>query len=80
MDGWKTIVSFWGPAHFQVRTVSFGEGIVFGRARGIPLKKTTFQLDEFGFMVKPKAQLCAESSVSSIQRPRKVRVLLISVS
>ena len=25
--GWKTIVSFWGPAYFQVRTVSFGEGI-----------------------------------------------------
>ena len=25
MDGWNTIVSFWGPAHFQVRTVSFRE-------------------------------------------------------
>ena len=23
MDGWNTIVSFWGPAYFQVRTVSF---------------------------------------------------------
>jgi len=22
MDGWKTIVSFWDPAYFQVRTVS----------------------------------------------------------
>ena len=27
MDGWNTIVSFWGPAHFQVQAVSFGEGI-----------------------------------------------------
>ena len=25
MDGWSTTVSFWGPAHFQVRTVSFRE-------------------------------------------------------
>ena len=25
MDGWNTIVSFWGPAYFQVRTVSFRE-------------------------------------------------------
>ena len=24
--GWNTIVSFWGPAYFQVRTVSFREG------------------------------------------------------
>ena len=23
MDGWNTIVSFWGPAYFQVQTVSF---------------------------------------------------------
>ncbi len=23
MDGWNTIVSFWGPAYFQVRAVSF---------------------------------------------------------
>ena len=27
MDGWNTIVSFWGPAYFQVRTVSFRECI-----------------------------------------------------
>ena len=27
MDGWKTILSFWGPAYFQGRTVSFREGI-----------------------------------------------------
>ena len=26
MDGWKTIVSFRGPAYFQVRAVSFREG------------------------------------------------------
>ena len=26
MDGWNTIVSFWGPAYFQGRTVSFREG------------------------------------------------------
>ena len=25
MDGWNTIVSFWGPAYFQLRTVSFRE-------------------------------------------------------
>ena len=25
MDGWNTIVSFWGPAYFQGRTVSFRE-------------------------------------------------------
>ncbi len=25
MDGWKTILSFWGPAYFQGRTVSFRE-------------------------------------------------------
>ncbi len=25
MDGWNTIVSFWGPAYFQVQTVSFRE-------------------------------------------------------
>ena len=25
MDGWNTIGSFWGPAYFQVRTVSFRE-------------------------------------------------------
>ena len=25
MDGWKTIVSFWDPAYFQVRTVSCRE-------------------------------------------------------
>ena len=25
MDRWNTIVSFWGPAHFQLRTVSFRE-------------------------------------------------------
>ena len=25
MDGWNTIVSFWGPAYFQVQTVSFME-------------------------------------------------------
>ena len=30
MDGWNTIVSFWGPAHFRVRTVSFTEGIFLG--------------------------------------------------
>ena len=23
MDGWNTIVSFWGPAYFQVQAVSF---------------------------------------------------------
>ena len=28
MDGWKMILSFWGPAHFQGRTVGFGEGIL----------------------------------------------------
>ena len=27
MDGWKTIVLFWGPAYFQVLCVSFREGI-----------------------------------------------------
>ncbi len=27
MDGWNTIVSFWGPAYFQGQTVSFREGI-----------------------------------------------------
>ena len=27
MDGWNTIVSFWCPAYFQVRTVGFREGI-----------------------------------------------------
>ena len=27
MDAWNTIVSFWGRAYFQVRTVSFTEGI-----------------------------------------------------
>ena len=26
VDGWNTIVSFWGPAYFQGRTVSFSEG------------------------------------------------------
>ena len=26
MDGWNTIVSFWGPPYFQVRNVSFREG------------------------------------------------------
>ena len=26
MDGWNTIVSFWGPAYFQGQAVSFGEG------------------------------------------------------
>ena len=27
MDGWNTtVVSFWGPAYFQVRTVTFREG------------------------------------------------------
>ena len=26
MDGWKTIASFWDPAYFQGRTVSFREG------------------------------------------------------
>ena len=26
MDGWNRIVSFWGTAYFQVRTVSFREG------------------------------------------------------
>ena len=26
MDGWNTIVSFWGPPYFQVRTVSFRAG------------------------------------------------------
>ena len=25
MDGWNTIVSFWGPAYYQVQTVSFKE-------------------------------------------------------
>ena len=29
MDGWNTIVSFWGPAQFQVRTVRFREGTLF---------------------------------------------------
>ena len=29
MDGWNTIVSFWGPAQFQVRAVSFREGTLF---------------------------------------------------
>ncbi len=29
MDGWNTIVSFWGPAYFQGRAVSFWEGIYF---------------------------------------------------
>ncbi len=27
MDGWNAIVSFWGRAYFQVRTVSFRECI-----------------------------------------------------
>ena len=27
MDGWNTILSFWGPAYFQGRTVSFREGV-----------------------------------------------------
>ena len=26
MDVWKTILSFWGPANFQVRNVCFREG------------------------------------------------------
>ena len=26
-DGWNTIVPFWGPALFQVQTVSFKESI-----------------------------------------------------
>ncbi len=29
MDGWNTIVSFWGPAYFQGRTVNFREGRLF---------------------------------------------------
>ena len=28
VDGWNIIVSFWGPAYFQGRTVSFREGIL----------------------------------------------------
>ena len=28
MDGWKTILSFWGPAHFYGRTASFGDTYV----------------------------------------------------
>ena len=28
MDGWKMILSFWGPAYFQGGTVSFREGIL----------------------------------------------------
>ena len=31
MDGWNTIVSFWGPAYFQGRTVSFSECISWCR-------------------------------------------------
>ena len=27
MDGWNTILSFWGPAYFQERTISFREGV-----------------------------------------------------
>ena len=33
MDGWNTIVSFWGPAYFQVRTVSFRGGIFMSKAK-----------------------------------------------
>jgi len=36
MDGWKTIVSFWDGATWQVRTVSIREGTV------IMLKEATF--------------------------------------
>ena len=31
MDGWNTIVSFWGPAYFQGQAVSFGEGRKFNK-------------------------------------------------
>ncbi len=39
MDFCKTILSFWGPAYFQVRTVSFREGI-WGIFVGIKNKKS----------------------------------------
>ena len=29
-DGWEMILSSWGPAYFQGRTVSFREGSIFG--------------------------------------------------
>ena len=38
MDGWKTIVSFWGPTHFQGRSVSFGEGNLAGHLNDLGSK------------------------------------------
>ena len=29
MDGWNTILSYWGPAYFQGRTASLREGKIF---------------------------------------------------
>ena len=42
-DGCNTILSFWGPAYFQGRTVSFGGGVLFmyppGKQHIPPLEK-----------------------------------------
>ena len=48
MDGWNTIVSFWGPAYFQGRTVSFrdcnGEKCLWNRAKCEGSRVTAFLL------------------------------------
>ena len=36
MDGWNTILSFWGPAYFQGQKVSFREGRISGNASFCP--------------------------------------------
>ena len=41
MDGWNTIVSFWGLAYFQVRAVRLPEATFFSH---IAVKKTSLDL------------------------------------
>ena len=41
--GWKTILSFWGPAYFQGRTVKLREGIAWGMSRFSSGSQTRFK-------------------------------------
>ena len=53
IDGWKTHISFWGPAIFQVHAVSFGECSI------VPTHSDYYCYDSCVWLVRIIAMICS---------------------
>ena len=87
MDGWNTIVSFWGPAYFQVRTVSFREciclwehksqfsgGVFFQKKHHMAIYNIYIWVRWcYGILIRSCLATCRKPTISSSKKPHSFR-------